>query len=109
MVSFLDLGIALQRVMLVILIASLAVATIFSLIDYTKKRKSNWKPLISFIMPTYKDSESIEKTIKSIYSSYDSKSFEIFIINDNHHDSPENKETISVLNRLSKKYKFNFN
>ncbi len=107
MVSFLDLGIALQRVMLVILIASLAVATIFSLIDYTKKRKSNWKPLISFIMPTYKDSESIEKTIKSIYSSYDSKSFEIFIINDNHHDSPENKETISVLNRLSKKYKFN--
>jgi len=70
--------------------------------SHFKKRKISYYPFISFIIPTYNDSQLIEKTIKGIYDSYDKSKFEIFIINDCSKDNTE-----EVLLKSKKLYTFN--
>jgi len=72
------------------------------LVDYRRKREIVKYPFISFLIPTYKDADMISGTIKSIYSSYKKGKFEIFVLND---CSPDN--TLDVLKKLRKTYKFN--
>ncbi|MBX4212182.1 glycosyltransferase [Candidatus Pacearchaeota archaeon] len=84
-----------------ILVISLLLSGVFSFVDYRKKRKVKKEVFISFIIPTYNDSESINETIASIYSSYNKNKMEIIIINDNSTDN-----TLEVLKELKKRYKF---
>ncbi len=71
-----------------------------SIKDKKQKRVLKRYPFISFIMPTFKDSHLIKKTIKSIIDSYKGK-YEIIIINDCSTD-----KTKQVLEKLSKLYRF---
>ena len=79
---------------------TIVVSLLFILVD-RKKRGVKELPFISFLIPTHNDAGYIEDTIKNIYKSYDSKKFEIVIVNDKSTDN-----TSEVLARLNKKYKF---
>lgn len=85
----------------ILFILSLLLVLLFSYIDYKKKRVIKEYPFVSFIISTYNDEKFIEKTIESIYNSYEKSKFEIFIINDNSTDN-----TLSLLKKLHKNFKF---
>jgi len=70
-------------------------------IDLLKRKKSNFNPEISIIIPTYKNEKIISKTISSLFSIYPKEKIELIVIND---CSPDN--TKEVLKKLQKKYDF---
>ncbi len=74
-----------------------------SYVDHIQKRKPHTYPNISFIIPCYNDGDSIEATIKSIYTCYDKSKFQLIIIND--HSRDNSKE---VIQKLQSEYEFLF-
>ena len=70
-------------------------------IDYIKKRKLKYYPFLSFIVPCYNDGKTAEEALRGIYNSYNSKKFEIFVINDKSKD-----DSLEILKKLQKKYSF---
>lgn len=79
----------------------LFILLLLSSIDYKKKRVLRKKPFVSFIIPCYNDGETVEKTIRSIYDSYDRKNCEVLVINDRSTDNSS-----AVLRKLQKIYHF---
>ena len=87
-----------------ILIALYFVVLVFMLVsvffDWKKKRVIKKYPFISFIIPTYKDADTLSSTIKHVFNSYKKQGkFEVIIVND---CSPDN--TLEVLKKLKKTY-----
>ncbi len=67
--------------------------------DHIKKRTFLKRPFISFIVPSYNDSDTLEKTIECIDSSYEKNKFEIFVINDGSQDN-----SAEILKNLKKRF-----
>lgn len=84
-----------------ILIISFLLTFVLAGYDYFKVRRIKTKPFITFLMPTYNDSEYIENAVKGIYHSYDPKKFELFIL-----DDCSNDDTPNILKSLKQKYGF---
>ena len=86
-----------------IILATVTATFLFMIIsaiyDRLKKRPILEYPFISFLIPTYKDGDSIKNTIKTIYKSYKKGKFEVIVVND---CSPDN--TLQILKELKKKY-----
>jgi len=72
---------------------------VLSYTNHFKKRKITKYPFISFIVPSYNDSKTIEKSIRGVFDSYDKSNFELFVINDCSKDN-----TLDILNEIKKKY-----
>lgn len=70
-------------------------------IDFKKKRVLTKRVPISFIIPCYNDGATVEKTIKSIYDSYDNDKIELIIANDKSTDN-----SLEILKKLQKIYGF---
>ena len=79
--------------------------TIFILffIDKKTKREPHKNPLITFIIPCYNDGHIIKQTIQSIYKSYDSKRFELIVVNDCSKDN-----SAEVIKSMQSEYNFKF-
>lgn len=72
-----------------------------ALFDHLKHRKLKLKNKvkITFLIPCWNDGDTIEGTIKSVYSVYDN--FELIVINDKSTDN-----SLDILKKLQKKYGF---
>ena len=82
-------------------LASFGLVLIFFLIDRKKKRKMKEQEKISILIPCYNDGESIALTIKSVYDSYPSESFQLIVVNDKSTD-----DSFQQLQVLEKQYGF---
>lgn len=99
--SFLQLASLFGNIALAVIIITFTLSIAFSLIDNLKRRKVSYLPFISFAISSYNDGSSVENTINSIYKAYDKDKLEILIVNDASTDN-----TLSILKKLQKKYKF---
>ena len=70
-------------------------------IDYKKKRVLTKRVPVSFIIPCYNDGATVEKTIESIYNSYDRNKIELIVANDKSTD-----DSLEILKKLKKIYGF---
>lgn len=94
MVNYLAIYICLMSFMLIFILGLVY-------FDYQKKRVLRKRPSVSFILPCYNDGATVEKTIKSIYDSYDRKKIELIVANDKSTDN-----SLEILKNLKKKYGF---
>jgi poly-beta-1,6-N-acetyl-D-glucosamine synthase len=92
------ININLNTLLFIIFLITFTFVIISSHIDRRKKRSFKKYPFISFIIPTYNDSNTIGNTIESIYNSYNGK-FEIIVVNDGSTDN-----TLEILKKIKKKY-----
>jgi cellulose synthase/poly-beta-1,6-N-acetylglucosamine synthase-like glycosyltransferase len=92
------------------MIGQLVLGVIFSImlfgivtyaIDSSKKRIPSRYPFVSFILPVYNSGRHIEKTLRSIYGSYDKKKFKIIVIEDKSTDN-----TLKILKKLKNNFNF---
>lgn len=90
-----------ESVILAVFLFMFLLSLFVNFIDFNRRNKTKKHPFLSVIIPTYNDAKTITKTIKSVNDVYDSNNFEMIIINDKSTD-----DTLSVLKKLSKKYKF---
>jgi biofilm PGA synthesis N-glycosyltransferase PgaC len=86
-------------VSLTLFIIGLFISSIFAYKDSKLKRKLKHYPDISCIIPTYNDGKYLEKTIESLYKSYDKRKMEVLVVNDASTDNTSN-----ILKKLLKKY-----
>lgn len=77
----------------------LSITIFISLLYYYKNLKNNDEPFISFVMSVYNGEETVEKSIRKLYKSYDN--FELIVVND-----CSNDKTLDILKRLKDKYDF---
>lgn len=84
-----------------IFLVTMIIVFILAYLDYKKKRKVNYYPNLSFLIPCYNDWESVEKAIKSVYNLYENAKIELIVINDKSTDN-----SFEILKKLQKIYWF---
>ncbi len=90
---------ALADIGFIVFLFALGFVLVSTAIDSAVRRKLRRKPFVSFIMPSYNDADTLEKSIKSVFNSYNRRYFELIVVNDNSKDN-----TIEVLSALKRKY-----
>jgi biofilm PGA synthesis N-glycosyltransferase PgaC len=96
-----DIITAFNHIVFVFFLSTFLFIIISAFIDLSKKRVATSMPLISFIMPVYNDTDSLESSIKSVFDSCKGHNFELIVVNDK---SPDN--TAEDLKNLRRKYDF---
>lgn len=91
----------LNYILMLILLAMGIFLLVTFMMDHRKRKSPIFLPPISFIIPAHNSQDHIEKTIKSIYSSYPKYRIELIAINDGSTD-----KTLEVLEKLKQEYDF---
>lgn len=71
--------------------------------DYIRPKKKITTPPITYIVPCYNDGDTIQGTIKSIYTSHPDNNFQLIVVNDKSKDDSKNK-----IIALQSQYSFEF-